>query len=230
MAAILTPPVPELEIPSDNGRRDGGGAFDPPDDESQGNSEPKPKHPAFPFSAYRVAMWVVIVWIAALFIALSCIATSLRHSKDWTGISLPFTLYMNTAILILSNLSVEFARAHRVARHCARWLFVTVLLGLGFVGGQILMWNKMESQGLHFVSSATSFCVYLMSGTHMLFLLGGIAAIVYAISAIRGVAGIEKRQTAADIAAIYWHFISAVWLYVLTLLVTLGLRFEGYGF
>src|SRR5271170_6584528 len=81
------------------------------------------------------------------------------HFLDWGGVQLPWTLlFINTAILLISSLTMEGAR-RQIARRAALapvqsipgvslgeeknfpWLGVTIILGLGFLVGQWLAWG-----------------------------------------------------------------------------------------
>src|SRR5262252_41209 len=99
----------------------------------------------------RTGIWVGLAAIAMSFAALTS-ALFVREGSgysDWTHISLPRILWLNTLVLILSSLILERAR-HRVAdfmrgNQASRsvpmaWLSATMGLGLVFVVGQYVAW------------------------------------------------------------------------------------------
>lgn len=227
MPTLLLPdPVVALEeeIPSDyGGGGNGGGRFDEPDDRPEENAEPARERWATPFSAYRVAVTVGIVWIATLFAALTVVLGTLRaHSASWASIPLPRAVYLSTAILVISSLTIEFARfsvRREAFQRCARWLGVTLLLGLAFIGVQMITWRELVSRGFHFSSGAGSFCFFLITGAHALHLLGGMVGLVLATLLVRRLEA-KGKSTAVGVMALYWHFMGGLWLYVLALLVT----------
>lgn len=211
----------ELEIdisPSDNMGNGTGGVPDEPDDPE--NSRPER---VAPLGEYRVITILAMVWIATLFATLTLVLESRwADSRDWFSIPLPHIAYASTVVLLLSSLSVECARfslRREKARRAARWVFVALLLGLAFLGGQMLAWRELGSQGMHFATNPGSFFIYLMTGAHGLHLLAGIAALASVGFFVGRPAPKATRQTALDVAALYWHFMDALWLYLLALLV-----------
>ena len=68
-------------------------------------------------------------------------------------------------------------------------------------------------------SNPSSSFVYVLTATHAIHLMGGILALVYAISASLLRKAIESRRIVIEIAAWYWHFMAALWIYVFALLV-----------
>jgi len=199
-----------------NGNRRGGGPGEPvygPHTTLQ--LEPR----GTPLSAYRMFTFLAMFWIAALFATLALVLESRWvHSPDWISISLPYVLYINTAILLSSSLTIEFARhSLRVAatKECARWIRATLVLGLAFIAGQIVAWQDLSARGLHLASNPGSFFFYLITGAHSLHLLGGIVLLAFVVSRA---ATRARRQAALDTIALYWHFMDGLWLCLLALL------------
>ena len=60
-----------------------------------------------------------------------------------------------------------------------RWLLVTVVLGLGFLGSQLIAWQQLVRQGIYVSSNPHSSFFYLLTATHGVHLLGGLVALVY---------------------------------------------------
>ncbi len=201
-----------------DGNRRGGGPSEPvyrPHDTLQ--LEPR----GTPLSAYRMITFLTIIWIVTLFATLTLVL-ELRwaRSADWVSISLPYALYVNTAILLGSSLTIEFARHSLRAdasKESARWIRVTLLLGLAFIAGQIVAWRDLSARGLHLASNPGSFFFYLITGAHGLHFLGGIVLLAFVVSRV---APRAKRQVALDNIALYWHFMDGLWLYLLALLFT----------
>ena len=158
----------------------------------------------------------------SLFATLTCVL-ELRwvHSKHWVSIPLPHILYANTAVLLLSSLTIEFARSSLRAdrsERCIRWIFATLLLGLAFVGGQIVAWRELIFRGLYLASNPGSFFIYLITATHGLHLLGGIIGLASVGFFLSRLTRKVRQQTAVDAIALYWHFMDGLWVYLLTLL------------
>jgi cytochrome c oxidase subunit III len=222
MPSILVPPAVESEPSFASTNGSGGRGPDVPIDVGHHVVEREPERWATPPSAYRLITFLAVIWITALFATLTIVLLSRWvHSPNWVSIKLPQILYGNTAILVLSSVTMELARLSlRATRRqgSTRWIFVSLWMGLLFLVGQAFAWRELSMGGLHLASNPGSFFLYLMTGTHGLHLLGGIALLTYIGFQISRATQTAKWQVAMDSVAVYWHFIVALWLYVVVLL------------
>ena len=103
-----------------------------------------------------------------------------------------------------------------------RWLSVTAILGVSFLGSQLLAWRELARQGIFLKSNPHSSFFYLLTATHGLHLLGGLLAVVYLLFRTRqkrdDALAEAKRLAAADAVGIYWHFMDGLWIYLFLLL------------
>jgi cytochrome c oxidase subunit 3 len=159
------------------------------------------------------------------------------YSRDWVAINLPWTLLLvNTAVLLISSVSMEFAR-RGIARQAALapvksipgvtlgeengfpWLASTVILGIGFLLGQLLVWRILRERHFFVNTAPSSSFAYLLFATHALHLAGGVIALMYAASTSWLLhKPVEVQRIVVDIVAWYWHFMALLWIYVLVLL------------
>jgi cytochrome c oxidase subunit 3 len=175
---------------------------------------------------YQTGMWVVMASIMMLFTALtSAYIVRTSGANDWTPLELPRLLWLSTTLIVLSSLSFELARRslkRNEQQNYARWLLVTVLLGLGFLGSQFLAWRELVAQGIYLASNPHSSFFYLFTALHGLHLLGGILALDYLLlHAWRRRAPEQvgvRRTVAAGAVATYWHFMGVLWIYLFLLL------------
>lgn len=153
---------------------------------------------------------------------------------DWKPLTLPPILWINTAILLLSSVTVEMARrsvfhdlyvmeewlglGRPTSRRALPWLVATVVLGSLFVAGQYLAWGQLYAEGVYFGSNPSSHFFYLITGAHALHLVAGVGAILVALAALWSSKRIEIRQIIVDCAAWYWHVMGALWLCLFGLL------------
>ena len=100
-----------------------------------------------------------------------------------------------------------------------RWLWATTFLGISFLTGQFLAWWQLTSQGVYLGSNPSSSFFYLLTVTHAIHLLGGLGALFYLdVRVSAKMANRAKSTTAMDVTAVYWHFMDALWIYLLMLL------------
>jgi len=155
--------------------------------------------------------------------------------KDWIPVKLPTLLLVNTFVLLLSSLGMELARrqfrgaavlvsaeAHpRVSsgdQIKMPWLAMTLVLGLLFLFGQWTAWRQLAASGFYVSSTPSSSFVYLLTGTHAVHLMGGILALFVASLAVLFRKALAARSIVIDVTAWYWHFMAALWVYILCLL------------
>jgi cytochrome c oxidase subunit 3 len=154
---------------------------------------------------------------------------------DWLPLQLPSFLLVNTLVLLVSTLTMEFARrqaareavatgqicAHVTSRTAAQgmpWLALTSILGLTFLAGQWLVWRELAARGFYVSTSPSSSFFYLLTGAHGIHLLGGVLALIGASAASLLRQSAESHAVAVDITAWYWHFMTFLWVYILCLL------------
>jgi cytochrome c oxidase subunit 3 len=177
-------------------------------------------------SRYRIGMLVGLASVAMLFTSLSS-AYIVRSgiTSDWFPIAVPRMMLGSTALILLSSVSIEFARRKlRQASQSAysRYLLLTTFLGLGFLASQFIAWRRLAQQGLYLASTPHSSFFYLLTGAHAVHLAGGLLGVsllwLRSRRHVEGLFSIGKRQAVADAVSIYWHFMAALWIYLFLLL------------
>lgn len=162
--------------------------------------------------------------------------TTNSYVRDWGQVQLPWLLLaINTALLLISSLTMEMARRDITRRAALAplqtmpgislgkektfpWLGVTVLLGFGFLVGQWMAWGELKARGFFVDTNPNSSFVYLLTAAHAVHLAGGLVALLWAAVTSRLHRPIEGRRIVVDVAAWYWHFMAVLWVYVFALL------------
>ncbi len=110
-------------------------------------------------------------------------------------------------------------------RRCTRdlattrsWLYLTLALGVAFLAGQAFAWHQLRVQGLFLATSPNSSFFYVLTVLHALHVLGGLSGLVYTIR--RTASAAVWRVSTIDATAVYWHFLAALWIYLLLVLRT----------
>lgn len=175
----------------------------------------------------RIAMWVALCSILMLFTALMSAYIFLVAGREGLRpVSLPPMLWLSTALIITSSLTLKRAinslKQGSDSRY-SRWLLLTVALGLAFLGTQLLAWRQLVAQGVYLAGNPHSTFFYLLTGIHGVHLLGGIMALDYLLLRTRRRRSGNreedaKRVTAAGVVALYWHFMDGLWVTLFLLL------------
>jgi cytochrome c oxidase subunit III len=251
MPSIFTPTPAETERkepgfggkPPVDRRPTGGGGGGGDDDwkpHRRGPRELLYRTRAFVFCALAGDMMFFVVLVALFYARQTGTymdARTLRQVGDWRPVLLPPILFINTAVLILSSLTMEFARNHifreidvleewlglgQPALSRARpWLAATLALGLLFLLGQGVAWKQLTDQGFAFDRWATpaSYFFYIITGLHAAHLALGILALLFCVIALGWLKRVEARQIAVDAAAWFWHAMGLAWIILFSVLI-----------
>ena len=160
------------------------------------------------------------------------------YSRDWVTIYLPWKLLIvNTVVLLVSSVTMELAWRSMIRRTALApvesipgvslgneksfpWLGSSVVLGLGFLVGQFLVYHILQERHIFVNRGPSSSFAYLLFGTHAVHLAGGVIAMVYAASTSWLLhRPVEAQRIAVDVTAWYWHFMALLWIYIMVLLV-----------
>jgi cytochrome c oxidase subunit III len=155
--------------------------------------------------------------------------------RDWIPVKLPALLLVNTAVLLLSSVGMELARrqskfvalaatsksAQEVpvsAEPKTPWLSMTIALGLLFLFGQWMAWKQLAANGFYVATTPSSSFVYLLTGAHAIHLMGGVLGLLVAGLFVLLGRSVATRSIVVDVTGWYWHFMAALWVYILCLL------------
>jgi len=173
-----------------------------------------------PQRTYVTGMTIALGGISMFFMALvsAWIVRKGLSNGDWQPIELPRILWLNTAILLASSLALARSRHWLIAGREAdyrHWWGVATVLGALFLVGQVLAWRQLRTAGIFLATNPASSFFYVFTVAHALHIVGGISALV--VIAMRRPRCLS-RETETQVAALYWHFMSALWLLIFALL------------
>jgi cytochrome c oxidase subunit III len=202
--------------------RGGGGRGKPPAERHGGGDDrkPGPSGRASP-KRYYTGIAVAIVSILMFFMALvSAFVVRRGSSVDWISFHFPPIVWVNTAILLASSITLEHARRRLVAAESQafrKWWSVTTFLGVLFLIGQLFAWRELARQGVYLASNPASSFFYIFTGAHAVHVLGGVAALLFV--ALRNFDRTTvSPMTAVRVTSYYWHFLDALWIFLAALL------------
>jgi cytochrome c oxidase subunit 3 len=170
---------------------------------------------------YATAVGIVMVSIVMFFMAMASAYIYLRASSNrWMPLHLPWIVWINTAVLLLSSGVMELARRRLAVgdvRQFRRLWFVATILGVLFLFGQLAAWRQFVLEGFYVATNQGSSFFYIFTGLHGLHLLGGICALLY-VAFRKFERAKVSRVVAAEVASYYWHFMDGLWIFLLALL------------
>jgi cytochrome c oxidase subunit III len=167
----------------------------------------------------RFGLLAFLGTVSMLFIGFTSAFILRRASPDWRPIEAPSILGVNTAALLASSACLEAARRSLRGwnlRAVQAWVIGTGLLGVAFVGGQIAGWQQLAAAGVFLDTNPSSSFFYLLTAIHGLHLLGGLTWFAVIFIKLRRLA-LAPGEDGLALFAIYWHFLAALWVYLLFL-------------
>jgi cytochrome c oxidase subunit 3 len=251
MPSIFTPIPAETERKSPGiggkppvDRRPTGGGGGGGDDEWK-NSRRGPREllyriRAFVFCALAGDMMFFVVLVVLFYARQTSMhmdPDSMRQIGDWHPVLLPPILFLNTAALLLSSLTMELARQHifrefdvleewlglgrPALKRTLPWLAATLILGSLFLAGQMVAWKQLTAQGFAFDrwSTPASYFFYVITGLHAAHLVLGVLGLVACLSLLGWLKRVDYRQIAVDATAWFWHAMGLAWLLLFAVLV-----------
>jgi heme/copper-type cytochrome/quinol oxidase subunit 3 len=189
-----------------------------PDNDFKGGFQP-------PRRAALLGLYLFLAALAMLFLSgmLGYVIVRTRLEAQGTTIHWPAALWLSTALILLSSYTLH--RAVKSVRHerqraFRRYLAASLALGLGFVAVQApSLWVLLAE---HKAAKARGLPIYglifFLVLLHALHVLGGIIALTRVNLGAWASRYDHEHHEPVRYAAIYWHFIDGVWVFMFTLM------------
>ncbi|MCF3641700.1 cytochrome c oxidase subunit 3 [Rhizobium sp. TRM95111] len=174
----------------------------------------RPSAPAINLGLY------VFLGVAAALFSLFISAYFMRMaSSDWWGIPVPRLLWLNTAVLAVSSVALQWAMKetqHGRMENLRPALAAGFLLAALFLAGQIQAWRELNAAGYVLTDNPANSFFYMLTGLHGLHILGGLVVLGRTTArAFSGGVPPESLRSSVHLCAVYSHFMFAVWLILL---------------
>lgn len=167
----------------------------------------------------QVGLGVFLAVATSLF-ALLITAYHMRMMEaDWTTLDLPRVLWLNTAVLILASIAMQWtlvAARRGEIDGVRKGLIAGGIFSFGFLAGQVWAWQQLSGQ---FTASNPAYAFFLLlTAVHGIHLLGGLT--VWARATVRAAREAEfaKVRLSVELCTVYWHFLLVVWAVLLAVL------------
>ncbi|NVK42987.1 MAG: cytochrome c oxidase subunit 3 [Oceanospirillaceae bacterium] len=167
-------------------------------------------------------MRIFLAVITMLFLLFLIAFIARSQSGDWrpltdpaAPLSRPLLLWINTLVLGLGSLALQWARvAMRYGQRGESLIGFGLggLCALGFIVGQLAAWWQLERWGYGVASTPSSSFFFLLTGLHGFHLLGGLLAWAVTLGGYWRGWALARLQLRVELCAIYWHYLLALWL------------------
>jgi cytochrome c oxidase subunit III len=98
---------------------------------------------------------------------------------------------------------------------------LTAVLGVSFLIGQWLAWEKMVDMNYYFTgmgSNTSSSFIYVLTGVHGIHLISGVIFLLVVLVSTYRYKVHSKNMVQLEMCATYWHFLGGLWLYLFVFL------------
>lgn len=173
---------------------------------------------------HKFTLWVAMASIIMMFAGLTSAYIVKRSAPNWEEIQTPQLFIISTIVMLVSSVAVQAALRAFKQRSMSRYrilIAVTAVLGIAFVALQWYGFRWMWTHGVQFKGASQGQFLYVIVGLHALHVIGGIVALT--IMALKAYFSNRRNYNSVpvEVAASYWHFVDALWLYLLIFFVLL---------
>ncbi len=184
-----------------------------------GAVSPSPQLSRNKIHRHKFALWVAIGSMVMMFGSLTSAYVVRRSAGNWFEFKLPDIFFWNTIVIIASSITLHFSyRAFKNGneRLYKSLLLTTFALGIAFVILQYQGWVAMNTIGATFTVNPSSSFIYVISGLHAAHVLGGIAALMTALTHayVLPYKPTQRRKVRFELVVQYWHFVDILWVYL----------------
>jgi len=126
-----------------------------------------------------------------------------------------------TFILLFSSFTMWLSmRGLRKNKHgqMGFWLFVTILLGAGFIYGQATEWLGLVNQDIWISRDLFGASFFTLTGFHGFHVIMGLVMLMIAFGIILASPKLRPKPETVDSLSLYWHFVDGVWIVVFSVI------------
>ncbi|PQA54048.1 MULTISPECIES: cytochrome c oxidase subunit 3 [Siphonobacter] len=173
--------------------------------------------PTFSFHPKKFMLWLTIAAITMSFAGWTSAYLVRRAEGNWLEFEIPMIFWYSTGVLLVSSLfmhlSVRAAKKDQFGQ-LKTAISITFALGLVFLYLQVEGFYELVHQKLFLVGNpAVSFFDVLIF-IHGLHIISGLIVLIFAFVAAWRMQIHAKKRDRIEMAAMYWHFLDALWLYL----------------
>jgi cytochrome c oxidase subunit III len=170
----------------------------------------------------KFIMWLFIVSIIMLFAAMTSAYLVRRAEGNWLEYTIPEVFSYSTAVLIFSSLAMQLsvwaAKKDRFGLMRLA-ISITFVAGIAFLYMQFQGWIQLVDQKVFFVGNPAGSFMYVFTGLHAFHLISGLIVLLFALTSAFRLSIHAKSLDQIEIAAVYWHFLDVLWIYLFAFLI-----------
>lgn len=165
----------------------------------------------------KFALWLFMVSVVMLFAALTSAYIVRQAEGNWDIFELPSVFYTSTVVILLSSITMHWAVINARKNNLGQLkiaISITAVLGLTFLGMQLLGWQDLVSINVYFVGNPSGSFLYVLTGLHAAHLISGVVFLIIMLVATFQYKVHSKQLLKIEMCATYWHFLDGLWVYL----------------
>jgi cytochrome c oxidase subunit 3 len=166
---------------------------------------------------HKFTLWVAIGSIIMMFAGLTSAYIVKRDQPGWTSFDMPSTFWYSTGVILFSSLTVQLALKafkEREMKRYRNWITMTAILGIVFIGLQMLGFKQIWNTGVTFRGSGAGQFLYVIAGLHAAHVLGGVIVLLVMFFKAFSKKIRSYDPVPVEVASTYWHFVDFLWIYL----------------
>lgn len=186
-----------------------------------GTAEDGPGGEVFFLPAEKVGLRIFLVVVTIVFSLMIVLYADRFSLPNWHPLSEPYLLWLNTAVLILSSIALQWARrgaARGNIDDVKNGMLAGGILSFAFLAGQLVAWSQLVDLGYFASTDTAAAYFYLFTAAHGVHLLGGLVAWGRTTAKLRRGYDVEQVRLSVELCTAYWHYLLVVWLVLFALL------------
>lgn len=169
--------------------------------------------------SYKLLLWFAMISMVMMFAGLTSAYVVSTSRKDWLKeFDMPIAFVWSTILIIISSVTIHLALTlikKNDQNKTGLLLWLTLLLGIGFVFTQFLGFGQIIENGYFFTgseSNVTTSFLYIIVILHLAHLFGGLIALLIVIYNHYKQKYNSTQTLGIELAAMFWHFLDFLWI------------------
>lgn len=168
----------------------------------------------------KFGLWIGMGSIVMMFAGWTSAYLVRQAGGNWLEFKMPDVFFMSTIVILISSILLHLSYKAFLNENTVAYrglLVFSLILGIAFVILQYQGWTALKEIGVTLTENPSGSFIYVISGMHVLHVLGGIVALVVAVlhAFILPHKVTKKRKLRFEMTYTYWHFVDFLWLYLI---------------
>ncbi len=173
---------------------------------------------------HKFTLWVGLASIIMMFAGLTSAYIVKRDQPNWIMTDFPIGFWYSTAVILLSSVTMQMAWRSFKNKQMGwyrKLITITAALGVLFIIMQWIAFNDLWKSGTTLAGSGAGQFLYVIAGSHMLHVLGGVVALL--IMFLKAFSARRKTYNviSVEVMSTYWHFVDLLWIYLFVFFLTM---------